>query len=598
VSIENNEYLTEEDMKLFRNVVDIYEEKRSVRDTAFRTGLSRTKVRKILITMDVISSEITERAVPMIKSGMTLKEVAAELGISTGTLSTYLPYDKRVQGREERSKEAIRSEDYRVRQAIAASRQIVKKSEPVPQTRRPVEKSVVPLIPAVKKIREEKEIMEKKSLVFNEIRAYKLHLELNIKDADQEILKKWGKMKNSISRDIIVSPSMTLHALHYVIQKCFGWENSHLHHYEFEEEDFERLVHNRFVEYLRFCGVYFRYPYGDDDSTLSDIYWDDDYEEGESFKSWLKKKYNPPYHYGGQSELFLVSQLRAKSFYDENKTLELGPSFEDFMNGIRDGKEVNIDEANYDDMIGYFENSLGELLEKAAVKSMIRLSSEYEHPEYKSSDITDSIKKAFEISHELDKTFSDDIKEYFEISKLNRKYLAAEEKRERLLRSKKTDAPSLLAATKEVRELEAEYNSRNDRLMQKTELEMPPVSSRLVYRYDYGDGWEVSITMTDVYSSCFMDNESVCFCDKNGEAVSEELSEKLTIFVNDFKPFCVEADGLPVLDDVGGIYGYCEFLKGIHGIKNKGPYEDIEESKMWARGMGWTGRMSKAGRIL
>lgn len=51
------------------------------------------------------------------------------------------------------------------------------------------------------------------------------------------------------------------------------------------------------------------------------------------------------------------------------------------------------------------------------------------------------------------------------------------------------------------------------------------------------------------------------------------------------------------MDDVGGIYGYQDFLRVI----NSNAPEDREEkegSKLWAKGMGWTGRKTKPENIL
>ena len=64
-------------------------------------------------------------------------------------------------------------------------------------------------------------------------------------------------------------------------------------------------------------------------------------------------------------------------------------------------------------------------------------------------------------------------------------------------------------------------------------------------------------------------------------------------------PVCVAADGLPVLDDVGGARGYSEMLKGIHGEESGYyDYNDPLRTKEWARSMGWTGRMSKPENML
>ena len=49
-----------------------------------------------------------------------------------------------------------------------------------------------------------------------------------------------------------------------------------------------------------------------------------------------------------------------------------------------------------------------------------------------------------------------------------------------------------------------------------------------------------------------------------------------------------------LVDDVGGIHGFCEFLEAING-------DDPKEKKFyktWAMGLGWTGRMPKPENVL
>ena len=57
--------------------------------------------------------------------------------------------------------------------------------------------------------------------------AIKLHMELDTSQAyldkhEKALLKKYGKMNTAISRDIIVPGDITLHALHYVLNRAFG----------------------------------------------------------------------------------------------------------------------------------------------------------------------------------------------------------------------------------------------------------------------------------------------------------------------------------------------------------------------------------------
>ena len=149
----------------------------------------------------------------------------------------------------------------------------------------------------------------------------KLHLELmyELEEAEREVLRKYGKVRERISWDILVPADMPLHNLHYAIQKAFGWQNSHLHHFTYEDELLENLFGGKFISWVPFCGLYFRFPSEDFD----DLYWDDDYEEGYSVKSWLRSKYTGPYYYGGNSEHYLAAQLAARFFLQENRTVKI-----------------------------------------------------------------------------------------------------------------------------------------------------------------------------------------------------------------------------------------------------------------------------------
>ena len=103
-----------------------------------------------------------------------------------------------------------------------------------------------------------------------------------------ETIRKYGKAKNGIIREVLVPGRMSLHAAHYMIQKLFGWQNSHLHHFELPECIFKELTQNSVKTWAELCGVLFRFPEGDD---FSDAYWDDDYDNSISVKTWLKRKY-------------------------------------------------------------------------------------------------------------------------------------------------------------------------------------------------------------------------------------------------------------------------------------------------------------------
>lgn len=54
-------------------------------------------------------------------------------------------------------------------------------------------------------------------------------------------------------------------------------------------------------------------------------------------------------------------------------------------------------------------------------------------------------------------------------------------------------------------------------------------------------------------------------------------------------PVCTKVDGLNAMDDVGGIFGLLNFYR----IINSEDPDEKAEMREWARGLGWTGRMSK-----
>ena len=104
---------------------------------------------------------------------------------------------------------------------------------------------------------------------------------------------------------------MQLNRLNYAIQKCFGWENSHLHHFVLPDETFEEMTKGGDLEeWTKLAGVYFRCydALGDND----DLYYLDDYDGRCSFRTWLKRKYSGKGVYDPASERYDVVQDFAK----------------------------------------------------------------------------------------------------------------------------------------------------------------------------------------------------------------------------------------------------------------------------------------------
>ncbi|MBO4219595.1 MAG: hypothetical protein J5933_01560 [Clostridia bacterium] len=391
-----------------------------------------------------------------------------------------------------------------------------------------------------------------------EFKALKLGLELDIEGADMEVLRKYGKVKNGITREVLVPGDITLHALHYVIQRAFGWQNAHLHNFKLPDEVFDRLTQNSFIRWADYCGIYFRFPTDD----MEDLYWDDDCDESVTFRTWLRRKYTGPYKYHGFSEHFMAARAEVRDFLSANEFIRVAPSFSEWMNMSEAERKRSrtrpgvkrVADLTLEDAWGLFacEGGLDELLERLRITEVL------------GRKATDKQLKA--LVSEADKRFEDNVF----LNKLT-----------------ELDGTAL------------------------------PLSKELFYEYDYGDGWEVKIRLLDEYTvgdprdipdinRCAVPPEDVerVFDDntpvyRNGEIIEGKLRDQIAAVIKNRRPLCVALDGLPVLDDVGGVFGYCDMLSRIHRRGSQDACgEEAENTREWADMQGWTGRQVKPEKLL
>lgn len=304
----------------------------------------------------------------------------------------------------------------------------------------------------------------------------------------------------------------------------------------------------KFVDWIKYCGVYFRYP----TEEYEDIYWDDDYEEGVSFKTWLRRKYTGPYKYGGEWEHYHQANAAAKDILKRFPTIDVVDLIHNSkpiagnLGAINEKRNtIPMREATIQDFQYGFDGSLDELLERIPVVNLL-----------------------------LPNGMIIDEKIYERVAEI------CEEQKITLM-----------------------------------ELPVMPVTDEIIYAYDYGDGWEVSIKMTDCYYTkdswdTMTESKSDRFFippikekaviedqmayNLNDEYVGEELSKTIATVAIKKKPICIALDGLSVMDDVGGVHGYIDFL--MESRLSLPPERD--EIREWAKGMGWNGRMSKPESLL
>lgn len=104
-----------------------------------------------------------------------------------------------------------------------------------------------------------------------------------------------------------------------------------------------------------------------------------------------------------------------------------------------------------------------------------------------------------------------------------------------------------------------------------------PVTKELIYNYDFGDNWIVKITK---YKDC----DDLL---KRNLVDEFELEEAKTTVLSKHKPVCINKEGMFVLDDVGGLTGFADFLGLIYEGEDK---EESASTRAWAQSLGWNGR--------
>ena len=317
-------------MSYVQTVSKSYQRTASLQRTADELGISYAKVRKILITSGEYRTEFSETVGTRRSAGKSIAEIASEFSTSTNRISAFLPYEKNLYSEPEPTTDAKKSRMYRKRVMTAQERfvnndwnSIVKVNEVMG------EKKMGEKVIRVEEMGEKDMAMETNIGNTRPIRAIHLHLELkddHLGDEQKRTLRKYGGSSTgeSICRDVLIPSDMLLHHLHYALQRAFGWQNSHLRHFELPEEIYNSLTGRTVKGWAGLVGVLFQPP----SEHEHDIFWDDDYRNG-SFKTWLRKKYTGPYSYGGRLETYEHAKRDIKGLLDQFPLLEVMESYMD-----------------------------------------------------------------------------------------------------------------------------------------------------------------------------------------------------------------------------------------------------------------------------
>ena len=630
------------DQTLYQQIISEYRKTGSVDLTARACGTYPIKVRKVLITEGLWHSKKSDAVNALRQRGYAVSEIAEELGMDEKNVQFYLPYtDGALSGKETGGGKRIRS--FRERSKNAADGSMSRKQE-MNSEGDGREKPQSPEKPAspVDKTNTRASVAPGTGKAMNHPRTaqtyrdvwhgYLLHAELVLprhgSDEDcedifsleksPEVLRTLLKTKNGITRDLIVPGTMSLHQLSYALQKAFGFQNCHLHHFSFPKNLLRQMTDNRIGHWKELCGVYLHAPVFED---FEDLYWDDDYREGKSPNNWMKSKYTGDGVDYAVGETFIDSlrlMKEEREWVEKQMREEKDPELRQFRN--YEDLPLDVCAREYSP-----EENLNRVLERLKVQEIFDL-------EPLPASETESWRRDLKENNQISSAYLDacrqmlsfrsleDAMDTLRLMRTDRHqldqgiWLNRKELKEELGR----DPEGLLdVVNREILELEHHLGEA----MHAFDPPAEPVTDTLYYNYDYGDGWLLRVTCREIFTrqgviwetgksseDLFAEagkqqnrrdpglekklKEHVLqrdFSDEyeyentKGEWVNDDLRSALIRAELQKEPVCVGAEGLPLMEDVGGVYGFFDFLRTVHG-------EDADEAtrmRVWARSLGW-----------
>ena len=568
------------DSEKYRMIIQTYLDTHSVKKTAEITKVSEVKVRRVLITEGVWSSDSSIRVGHYFEKGAKTEEIAEILRISVKAVQQYLPYKRGLYQDGDPTSDSRYSKEYRQRISVAQEKTLKRKQG--------IER---------KEGWEDPDMANAKKIKCRKQDIIRLHLELipenygmerekddghgewaapHYDEEEKRVLKSYGEVKfgDTISRDLLVPVDMPLYAVHYAAQRAFGWENSHLHRFELPYKRYLDVTDENAGKWCNLVGVLFRSPFMDEE----DEFWADDYEGG-SFLVWLRKKYTGPYlslcHGEGifqckaDIERFIKKYpLIQIDYYEHDGEVYPGdarPAEEGAVCGIMDLPEDKKDDHEQDTC----EEEMRFWNPKVVKREIVELcDAPVEMMNLLFADgFPYNILERLPLGQILalhDKHFQDGFAEGEAIRNSYDKFMN---------KMQQANIEKILKSRCNTPVLQPDITSPTD---------------VLYYYYDFGDGWKIRITGSKQADDLL----------EQGRISQQELESAFEKVGETYRPVCIASDGLPVVDDVGGIYGFVCFLRSINPAKEKdfwgkdnlpdnSPYEDKKSSLEWAKSLGW-----------
>ncbi len=399
----------------------------------------------------------------------------------------------------------------------------------------------------------------------------RLHMEL-YEESDcpetADAMRRYGGVcfGDMTSRDMVVPSDMPLYALHYAIQRAFGWRNSHLHHFLVPDERIRSLTADRLSVWADLAGIIFRTP------MMSEFaeFWADDYERG-SVPKWLRSKYTGPYLSKNWEEGLPASRASLEGVLEPDRTYYL---FYVRPDGQDAGQPEEEERPRW----------IAPVLDREGRRTPPELPSIFGEPSR-----IEEVRQADLPACQVRQMFDRDAFSLVERLPVSSVLLAGKDalpeccggvERQQFERRLSETGPELLQ----------KHSDAIARLLAKgsnlpaDQIDLEPFTDVLLYEYDFGDDWKIRITASwncpDLVQS--------------GRVTQEELDAANLRCRLLYAPVLLARDGEMLVDDAGGMSGLTDFFRTLFINLKDVPDDELEELlqrreevRAWARSMGW-----------
>lgn len=533
---------------LYEQIISERKDGKSIAEIAKKLHTTQVRVQRVLITEGLWTSKRTRQIAEMRMQGMSISEIAELLGKDEKTIQTFLPYSRGLYGRNE-TIESVKSKDYRERMQAAATNMVKEEAEMQSLLVNRKQSVLHDYSVHMKKSRDRALELQKDPFLSDKS-VYRVKFELcegfyygassdmGLEEEEREELLKYAKAERGITREVLIPGDMNLHALHYMIQSLFGWQNSHLHHFSISQDAFAQMTEGRFDKWTELCGKLFRFSTDD----MEDLYWDDDYEPGISVKSWLRSKYRAPYVQKAYADSLEGNLEGIADFRKRFPDIPMDIMLEDLNRRV------------------VFEEDYNTLLEGLTLHELLPVFKEL----YYLYDYGDDWCVHISMIDKYDRKTNADLQPTV---------------------SGGWFVPDIMNEKDGLSKYRYFLDDGGKNIQKELEKQ---VAEKGAPKKEYatteaGEVYDISGLFDAV------ENTQRFECE-----VSEELRAQLAVVDIKKMPICTKADGLNVMDDVGGISGLLDFYRIINGDDP----DEKAEMREWARGLGWTGRMSKPEKMV